>query len=329
AAMGVTPSEEDLRADFEFAKALLTELAETKPVIFIVRNIQHLHRHSLEFLNFFSNTVVTNRIMIVMSCTDFNQLRQIKNTVLINVPMFTPEESAAYIRKLVNGDVPDGFCQLIHHRSAGNPFLIREIMINLTLLGKIRFDGAYRFPDGLDDYTIPTRLLQSVISRVEHLSLASRKQLQKLAIVQTPISRELIRYICKVKDEEIYDLLNEAKYNEILLKRENHYHFTFAEAKTYLYDRCQPRMRDLVSRRVLKYYNRQNVTDPQTCTGIISNARIARDLVSERRYLLQLHLLHCEEHRQQEAYDAMAEVLRIDLGGELELPLEELVDDLG
>ncbi len=328
AAQGVTPSEEDLKADFDFARTLLTELAKTKPVIFIVRNIQHLHRHSIDFLNFFSNSVVSNRIMIVMSCTDFNQVRQIKNTVLINIPMFTPEESAAYIRKLINGPVPEDFCQLIHTRSAGNPLLIREIMINLTLRGKISYDGEYHFPAELDDYTIPTRLLQSVISRVEHLTPASKKQLQKLAIAQTPISRELIRYICKVKDEELYDLLNEAKYNEILQKRGNHYHFTFAEAKAYLFDRGQPRMWDLVSRRVIKYYANQNVTDPQTCRGIISNARIAKDPASERRYLLQLQLLYCEDHQQQEAYDAMAAVLRIDLGGLLELNREELVSDL-
>lgn len=328
AAMDVTPSEADLKADFEFAKALLTELAESKPVIFIVRNIQHLHRHSLEFLNFFSNTVVNNRIMIVMSCTDFNQVRQIRNTVLINVPMFTPDESAAYIRKMVNGDVPNHFCRLIHTRSAGNPFLIREIMINLTLRGMISYDGEYHFPADLDDYSIPTRLLQSVIRRVEHLTPASMKQLQKLSVVQTPISRELIRHICKARDEEIYDLLNEAKYNEILLKQGNHYHFTFAEAKTYLHDRCQPKTRNLVSKRVLEFYDNQNVTDPQTCMGIIGNARTAGDRASERRYLLRLHLLHSEDHLQQEAYDALAHALRIDFSGDIDLRQEEIVEDL-
>ncbi len=328
AAKGVTPSEADMKADFDFAKSLLTELAKTKPVIFIVRNIQHLHRHSIDFLNFFSSSVVTNRILIVMSCTDFNQVRQIDHSVLINVPMFTPDESAAYIRKLINGPVPDKFCRLIHTRSSGVPFLITEIMINLTLNGLISYDGEYHFPENLDEYTIPSRSLESILARVKHLKPSSAKQLQKLSIVQTPISRELIRYICKVKDGELYDLLNEAKYNEILQKRENHFHFTFAEAKAHLYDQCQPRMRVLVSLRVIKYYETRKVTDPDTCWGIIRNAQIAQDKASERRYLQRLYCLYCEDHEQQEAYEAMARVLKIDLGGDLELPLEELVADL-
>ncbi|MDD4224591.1 MAG: protein kinase [Candidatus Cloacimonetes bacterium] len=328
AAKGLTPSEEDLKADFEIAKALLTELAKTKPVIFIIRNIEHLHHHTIEFINFFSPAVVQNRILIVMSCTDFNQVRQIQNSILISVPMFSPQESAAYIRKLINGPVPDRFCELIHSRSSGNPYLIREIMINLTLKKMISYDGSYHFPANLDDYTIPTRSLQSIIARVKHLTPASKLQLQKLAIVQTPISREMIRYICKVKDQALYDLLNEAKYNEILQKQGNFYKFTFAEAKDYLYSQCQPRMWQLVSLRVIKFYDKLTVTDPETCRGIIRNARIAQDPASQRRYLLRLHALNCEEHQQQEAYEAMASVLKLDLDEKLELAPEELVNDL-
>ncbi len=328
AAKGVKPSAEDLKADFDFAKSLLIELAKTKPVIFIVRNIQHLHRHSIDFINFFSSSVVNNRILILMSCTDFNQVRKVENAILIKVPMFNLQESASYIRKLINGPVPDSFCQMIHSRSSGNPYLIREIMIHLTLKGMIRYDGEYHFPERLDKYTIPTRLLQSVIARVKHLTPTSKLQLQKLSIVQTPISRELIRNICKVKDNELYDLLNEAKYNEILQKEGDNFNFTFAEAKAYLYDQCKPRMWQLVSLRVLKYHDRREITDLPTCRGIIRNAEIAKDLANQRRYLLRLHALHCDEHQQQEAYEAMARVLRIDLGGELQLTREELVADL-
>ena len=328
AAKGVTPSEDDLKADFDFAKTLLTELTKTKPVIFIIRNIEYLHQHSLEFINFFSQSVVTNRIMIVMSSTDFKQVRKIQHSILVNVPMFTRDESAAYIRKLVNGPVPDKFCTLIHSRSAGNPYLIREIMIHLTLKGMIRYEGGLHFPENLDGYTIPTRPLHSIYTRMSHLTAESYLHLQKLAIVQTPVSRELIRYICKVDDKELYDLLNEGKYTEILQKVGNNYQFTFAEAKQQFFDQCKPRMKTLVSLRVIKYFDKQQIADPQVCQGVIHNARIANDRASERRYLLLLHTLHCEEHLQQEAYEAMARVMKIDLRPDMELPEQDLVADL-
>jgi signal transduction histidine kinase/serine/threonine protein kinase len=327
-AKGLTPSQDDLRADFEFIKALLIDLSATKPVIFIVRNIQHLHRNTIDFINYVSESVTKNRILILMSSTDFNKVNQVEHTILINVPMFNPPESSAYIRKLLDPKTPDRFCAEIHSRSAGNPYFIREILIDLTLRKLVTYDGEFHYPESLAGYTMPGRLIHSVYSRMSHLTDQNYKHLQKLAIVQTPISREMIRYICKVKDNDLYNLLNDGKYNEILRKSGNTFQFTYSEAKERFFNECEPKLQKLVSLRVLKYFDTKKVNDPVTCRGIISNARIADDKVSERRYLLELYNLLREDYKQADAFDAIARALQYDLELLHEIPAGELVRDL-
>lgn len=328
AAKEITPTKDELRADFEFCRDVLIELAQRKPIIFIVRDIQYLHHNTIDFINYLSPTVAQYPILIVMSSTDFNKVKQIKHTVLINVPMFTPEEATAYIHKLLSPEVSQKFCDIIYERSAGNPYFIREIHIDLALKKQIRYEGKLIYPENLDNYVLPSRLLHSIYYRMSHLTEVNYKHLQKLSVVQTPISIELIRYICKVKDEELYNLLNESKYNELLEKRGEYYYFTFREAKERFFEECDFRIHKLVSLRVLKYYEKKKVNDITTCEGIIHNAQIAQDKVGERKWLLNLFQLLKENYLQEEAQKTIIQVLQIDLNPDMELAAEELLTDL-
>ncbi len=328
AAKGITQSQADLKADFEFARTLLIQLSQRKPLIFIIRNIQHVHHHTIDFINFISREVVGNRILILLSSTDFNKIKQIEHTVLIHVPMYELGESVQYIRKLMNAEVPESFCRLVHQRSSGNPFFIREILIDLTLRQFISFDGVFKYPANLDDYALPSRIIHSIYSRMSHLTDNNYRHLQKLSIVQTPLTLDLIRLVCKIQDNELFNLLNESKYNEILDKRDNSFYFTFPEARDRFFGECQPKLHKLVSLRVLKFYADKQVQSPEIYRGLIKNARIADDPLSERRQLLNLYHLLDEDYEQEQALDAIGRVLLFDLQPELQTPLSELKADL-
>ncbi|MFA7028668.1 MAG: ATP-binding protein [Candidatus Cloacimonadaceae bacterium] len=328
AAKEITPTKEELKSDFEFCRDVLIELAQSKPVIFIIRDIQYLHHNTIDFINYLSPTVAKYPILIVMSSTDFNKVKQIKHTVLISVPMFTREETRSYIHKLLTPEVSPQFCDIIYERSAGNPYFIREILIDLALKKQIYYEDKLIYPENLEDYVLPSRLLHSIYTRMSHLTEINYKHLQKLSIVQTPISIELIRYICKVKDEELYNLLNESKYNEILEKRGEYYYFTFREAKERFFEESDFKIHKLVSLRVLNYYKNKKVTDITTCKGIILNAQIAQDKIGERKWLLNLFDLLKENYFQEEAYKTIVQVLDIDLSSGLNLASEELSNDL-
>jgi serine/threonine protein kinase/signal transduction histidine kinase len=327
-AKSFTQTAEELKSDFESAKSLLLDLCERKPVIFIIRNFQYVHRHTIDFINFLSPHIVQHRILVLLGCNDFNKVKQVEHTILVHIPMLKLDESREYMMRLLKSKVPEGFCLDIHQRSAGNPHFIREILIDLTLRKKLVFGPEISFPASLSEYALPSRLTHSVYSRMSHLTAENYAYLQKISVVRTPISRELMLYILKIKDSELYGLLNESIYNEIFEKRGKLYHFTFPEAQERFFSECSAKMQVLVSKRVIKYFKNKPVNDATTCRGIIQNAGIGNEPLQQREYLLRLYQLLSDDYEQEQAYGAILNVLKIDLDPALEIGRKELIEDL-
>ncbi|HOH78342.1 MAG TPA: ATP-binding protein [Candidatus Cloacimonadota bacterium] len=344
AAKSYSQGQEELRQDFSAARDLLMELSTRKPIIFIIRDFQYVHRHTVDFINYLSPQLVRHRVLVVLSCNEFNKVRQIENTVLNHIPMLDMDEARDYMARLLSTPVPEDLVRAVYHRSAGNPHFIREILVDLTLRKEIGHPKeerdnkiengessdktrvnqpgtlsvptgrSYHFPASLAGYQLPSRVLHSIYSRMSHITELNYARLQKLAIARVPLSRELIIYILKLSDQELYSLINEATYNEILVKHGKLYYYTFPEARQRFFDENSRRAHGLVSRRVLKYYASRSIEDTETCLGLIENAILAGDALSARRYYLRLYHLQNDDFEQEEAYEAIINVLKIDIG---------------
>lgn len=327
-AKALTQTVDDLRSDFASVQSLLIQLSLIKPIIFMIRNFQYVNRHTVDFMNYLSPALVQNRIMILLSCNDFNKVNQIDHTVLINLPFLSPEESKTYVNKLLPIPAPDDLAVSLYHRSSGNPEFIREILIDLVQHRQIVLEDAVEFPENLSNYQLPSRLLHSIYARMSHLTSQNYALLQKLSVVQTPLSRGLILYILKLHDIDLYNLLNDATYNEILNKSGKNYSFSFIEAKTRMFDECNAKVHVLVSKRVLKYFASREVMDKETCQGLIDNAFLAEDYQAARIYYLKLSTLLSEDHEQSAAYEAMLNVLKLDFDPRTQVSTTDVIKDL-
>ena len=327
-AKSVSQSSEDLKLDFESVKNLLIHLSEHKPIIFIIRNFQYVNRHTIDFINFMSTVLIQKRMMIVLSCNDFNKVSQLNHTVMLNIPFLDVEESKSYINKLLPVKAPERLSLELYRRSSGNPHFIREILIDLVQRKSIIFEDEIIFPDNLDDYQLPSRLLHSIYSRMSHLTSQNYALLQKLSIVQTRLSREIISYIIKVKDTELYNLLNDATYNEILNKEGKYYSFSFIEAKERMFSESDKKVHILVSKRLLMFYANKDVVDKETCLGLIANSYIAGDLHTARQYYLKLSSLLSEDYELAQSYEAMLNVLKLDFDPRTEVDSKDIIRDL-
>ena len=327
-AKSLTQSVEDLRSDFASVQNLLIQLSKSKPIIFIIRNFQYVNRHTVDFMNHLSPAMVQNRIMIVLSCNDFNKVNQIDHTVLLNIPFLSREESQTYVNRLLPEEAPPNLYEDLYLRSSGNPEFIREILIDLVQRRQIILEDNSEFPQSLNDYQLPSRLVHSIYSRMSHLTSQNYAHLQKLSVVQTPLSRELIINILKLKDLDLYNLLNDATYNEILNKEGKHYCFSFLEAKNRMFEECNSKVHMLVSKRLLKYFANKDIVDRDTCMGLIRNAFLAEDLQSARKYYLKLSTLLSEDHEQSQAYEAMLSVLKLDFDPRTEVDTTDIIRDL-
>jgi len=336
-AKSVSQTSNELRIDFESVKSLLIDLSSSRPIIFMIRNFQFVHRHTIDFINYISPYLVKHRILICLTCNDFNKINQIEHTILMHIPSLNPDESKNYVQRLLGSlsdsqvaasSIPAGFLDSIHTRSAGNPHFISEILTDLTQHKKLYYDSGLHLPDDLAGYQLPSRLTHSVYSRMSHVTRENYTHLQKLSIVQTPLTRELMLKILKIEDNELYHLLNDSIYNEILCKKGKQYYFAFPEAKQRLFDECSSLLQANISKRVLKFYAAKNLIDEDTCKGIIANAQMAKDLGAARRYYQMLYGIVDKENDQEKAYEAILAVLKLDFSPGLEVPLPDIISDL-
>jgi signal transduction histidine kinase/serine/threonine protein kinase len=336
-AKNVSQTSSELKIDFESVKSLLIDLSSNKPIIFIIRNFQHVHRHTVDFINYISPYLVKHRILVTLTCNDFNKINQIEHTILLNIPNLTLDESKSYVNHLISflGDkqgslssLPTGFLDSMYERSAGNPHFIREILIDLIQHRKLNYETAPQVPESLGDYQLPARLVHSIFSRMSHLTRQNYNYLQKLSVVQTPLTRELILSLLKISDQELYGLLNDSTYNEILCKRGKLYFFNFPEAKQRLFEECSVNVHVQVSKRVLKYYAGKAINDDETCRGLIENSYLAQDLRSARKYYYILYEIVNRENDQEKAYEAILNVLKLDFNPGTETPLKDIIKDI-
>lgn len=318
----------DVKQDFESVKNLLVQLSEKKPIIFLVRNFQHVGRHTIEFLNYLSPVLVRSRMLIVLSCTDFNKISQIEHVVLTNIPFWNYEESVSYINKLLPVPAPQELCDQIYERSAGNPHFIKEILIDLVQSGTIQFGETPTFVSSLKDYHMPSSLVHSIYSRMSHLTTQTYALLQRLSVIQPKLDRELMIYLLRLSDTDLYNMLNDAIYNEILIKEGKYYRFTFKEAKERMVSESDQKLHVFISKRLLTYYESIDVIDKETCLGLIENSFIAEDYQSARKYYLHLIDLYSDNNELAEAYDAMLSVLELDFDPRTDVSKAEIISDL-
>ncbi len=327
-AKSFTQSQEDLRSDFESAKEMLLDLSEQKPIVFIIRNFQYVHRYTVDFINYLSSFLVQHRILILLSCNEFNKINQIWHTIIIQIPPLDLQEVSDYVIKLL-GRRPSGrFIEQMWKRSSGNPDFIREILIDLVKQKKAIHNGLEQLDYDLNDYVLPGKLLHSIYSRLSHLTEQNYKYLQVLAIAHFPLSKDLITYLLDIDDKRMYELINDAYYNENLVKDGKYYRFAYREAMQRLYDECSEDQHIAVSRKILEFYRDKGIRDPEVCEGLIANAHSAKDLPAERKYTLRLYQLYNEDFDQEKAYEAIHRTIILDFNKDTKVEIKDIIQDL-
>ncbi len=320
-------SKDDMLEDFTSLKNYLKHLSEEKPLIFIIRHAELLEDSSIEFINFCANEISTSKIIITLSFNNYRQVKKINETVIIKVPFLTYEESKNYILKLLKSDVPEEMLKKIHKRTCGNPLFIQEFLIDLIERKKIWDESGYNFHYNVDFAILPASILNSIYVRMSNLSEDSYRYLMQLAIVQTPLSKELIKYFFGINDLQLYHFITDALNNEILQKTGDYYVYTFPEAKKRFIRECSKENLIKYSEKVIEYFKDIEINDIQICHGLIENAKIARDFDAIRKHNLRMYLLNEHKHNQEGAFENLINVLKINIVDSITHLDKNLIED--
>jgi class 3 adenylate cyclase/tetratricopeptide (TPR) repeat protein len=117
-----------------------------------------------------------------------------------------PADTGELLRDLAGEDPSlDGLADLIHERTAGNPFFIEEIVRGLAEAGNLEGErGAYRLARPVEDSGVPASVQTVLAARIDRLGPTAKQLLQAASVTNKEISERALELISGLSDGEGY-----------------------------------------------------------------------------------------------------------------------------
>jgi signal transduction histidine kinase/serine/threonine protein kinase len=321
-------NKEELDLDFRSASGFIHHLSELKPLIFIIRAAENLSKEVFNFVNFISRDISERPIMMIMSTNDPGKLENLIHSIRIKIDPLDINQTKVYINRLLKQEPPQNFIEKIWERSNGNPLFIEKILIDLTEKRKIWVVNKFRFDIDLDSYKLPESLIDSIKTRIDHISSESRNQLARLSVLHTPMANDIIKYLLDIEDKELFFFLKETISNELIYKKDEYYFFTFREIRDLLNSEITAKKKKEIASKVLSFFNNITITDTDIAENIIAHASQISDYNAMRKYKLMQVNLFSAKGEQEKAFNIMCDVLQLDFSRKFKLSEVDLRKDL-
>ena len=318
----------DLDLDFKAASNFIYHLSEEKPLIFIIRQAEHLSKVVFRFINYISKEVTRRPILIILSINDPRKLVGLMHPAQMTIDALTYDQTEIYMSKLLMKIPPADFVKKVWLRSNGNPMFIEQILIDLTNKRLILESNKFNFDYDLDNYELPKELQDAVYLRIEHLSKSSYQYLKKIACIETPLSSTLIQTILNIDDKTLFFFISDCVNNELLKKVDEYFNFTFREAKDHFSQELPDRTKKVISNKILKYFVDKQITLFSVLDGIIEHAKFINDFEAVRKYLLLSVELFTRRGQHEISFEQMVKVVILDFSPEVDIKECNLISDL-
>jgi signal transduction histidine kinase/tetratricopeptide (TPR) repeat protein/tRNA A-37 threonylcarbamoyl transferase component Bud32 len=326
----IQENEQELSIDFTTVEKIIVTLSEEKPLIFILRGAQYLKKESIDFINFLSNLIVDKKVMIIISTNDPSKVKKIIHPINIKIEPLTFDQTKNYVEQLLKIIPSQDFLQKLWIRSYGNPLFIKLILLELIKSRKIykKDKDEFDFNYDLHDFVLPMDIKHMIYEKMSHLIEKNYHFLQKLALVQTPLSKSLIRYILGLDDKTLMSLLQGGLDNEILRLDGTYYYFTYVEAKERFIDECTEDDRRFISEKIKTYFEQKQFSSVAILEGVIEHVKFIEDYQSVRFYKLKLVELYTQQGEYEQSFLTMCHIVEMYFMKQVMLSQTELKKDL-
>jgi adenylate cyclase len=127
----------------------------------------------------------------------------------ISLEPLGPDDTRELLRDLAGEDPSlDGLAELIHERSAGNPFFAEEIVRALTEDGHLEGErGAHRLARPVEDARVPASVQTVLAARIDRLDPDAKRLLQVASVAGKEFAERSLHLIAGLEREEMDPLL--------------------------------------------------------------------------------------------------------------------------
>jgi class 3 adenylate cyclase/predicted ATPase len=202
--------------------AWLCAEATRHPVLFIVEDLHWIDPSTLEFLTLLLAQEPTARILTVLTCRpEFHPPWPLRAHVTLLTLSRLAHPQAAQMMRRMTGDrtLPLEIVQQVVAKTDGVPLFVEELTKTVLESGFLReANGAYELTEPLPSLAIPATLHDSLMARLDRLSMV-KTVAQLGAIIGRTFAFELLQAVAPLDDATLQHALAQLVDAELLYQR--------------------------------------------------------------------------------------------------------------
>jgi class 3 adenylate cyclase/tetratricopeptide (TPR) repeat protein len=177
------------------------------PIVTVIEDLHWMDEGSESLLGELLNNVEGTETLVLVNFRpeydpgwdgDSSRYRQIELEPL------GPGDTRELLRDLAGVDPSlDGLAELIHERTAGNPFFIEEIVRALAEAGNLEGErGAYRLAKPVEETVVPVSVQTVLAARIDRLGPDAKRLLQAASVAGKEVAEPALVAISGMAEEE-------------------------------------------------------------------------------------------------------------------------------
>jgi tetratricopeptide (TPR) repeat protein/predicted Ser/Thr protein kinase len=242
---------------------LIVRISQERPFILFIDDLHWADENTLDLLRYSSRNTLTSRLMILGTYRPDDARATAEGHVhpLLEIQRDLSQEEILTIIKLErlketdiqqmvyslfqDSDFGAPFYESLYKETEGNPFFVMETLKLMKVEGIIeKEDGGYRLKEDYERITIPSKIHDIVMRRIERLSQDQREMLEIGAVEGEGFHSDTIGNCLGINRIELLRKLQSLeREHHIIYPREKMYYFDHGKIREFLYDAIIPELR--------------------------------------------------------------------------------------
>jgi class 3 adenylate cyclase/predicted ATPase len=206
----------------ETAVAILLELTERQPILFILEDLHWTDPTTLEFLSLLINQTPTASILMLLTCRPTFQSSWHHRSYLteVTVTRLSREQITRMAAHVAGGKrLPAEVLQQIVEKTDGVPLFVEELTKAILESGHLQeVDGRYELGGSLPSFAIPATLQDSLMARLDRL-VTAKAVAQYASVIGRQFSYTLLRAVSALDEATLQRELGRLVEAELLYQR--------------------------------------------------------------------------------------------------------------
>jgi class 3 adenylate cyclase/predicted ATPase len=202
--------------------AILLELAERQPVLFILEDLHWTDPSTLELLNLVLDQIPTAALFALFTCRPTFQPTWSHRSYLseITVNRLSPTQVEQIVTRITDGKtLPKDVLQQIIAKTDGVPLFVEEMTKAILELGQLKaLDGHYELTGSLSTFAIPATLQDSLMARLDRL-VTAKGIAQLAAVIGRQFAYALLQRVSQVDEMTLQRELGRLVEAELVYQR--------------------------------------------------------------------------------------------------------------